>query len=103
MTTDQPTFESAEDLNLFLADIGLKVIALAVNTTVHGWTRPQNAAPYMHGPPNPAWDLVQWCAGNKEAEARMRELAADWAPAVMEVAFAPITEALDGFLENHQS
>lgn len=79
-----PAFKNAEELNTFLATVGLEVFKLAAMCSVMGWESPRGAVPYIHGEPSPAWDLVLWTIGtDKAAKARMQAVGAEWAPAVM--------------------
>lgn len=82
----RPAFESREDLNTFLAAVGLEVFKLAATCSVMGWASPQGAVPYTHlDKPSPVWDLVLWTLGtDKEARERMHAVGAEWAPFVMQ-------------------
>lgn len=80
-----PAFKSREELDTFLAGVGLEVFKLAATCSVMGWASPRGAVPYMHmEKPSPVWDLVLWTIGSdKAAKERMQAVGVEWAPAVM--------------------
>lgn len=88
-----PIFKSREELDTFLASVGLEVFKLAATCSVMGWESPRGAVPYMHlDKPSPVWDLVLWTIGSDAvAKERMHAVGAEWAPAVM--------HTLDGLVE----
>jgi len=84
--TFQSTFKTREELDAFLAEVGLGVFKLAATCSVMGWESPRGAVPYTHlEKPSPVWDLVLWTIGtDKAAKERMRAVGAEWAPIVMQ-------------------
>jgi len=80
-----PTFKTREELDTFLAGVGLEVFKMAAMCSVMGWESPRSAVPYMHlEKPSPVWDLVVWTIGGDNAvRERMHAVGREWAPAVM--------------------
>jgi len=81
-----PIFKSRDELDTFLAAVGLEVFKIAATCSVMGWESPRGAVPYMHlEKPSPVWDLVLWTIGtDKAAKERMHAVGKEWAPAVMQ-------------------